>query len=69
MMKWVGAVREGRSVPGFLPINAPSTMEYAEMPENRIKCIGDRFVVVPRATAVGQVDSPTLWQAVGAVVT
>ena len=52
-------MREGRSVPGFIPIDAPSTLEYAETMECRIKFLLYRFVEVPGATAVGQVVSPT----------
>jgi hypothetical protein len=50
MMKWVDAVREGQSVEGLIPVNAPATAEYAEMLCTRIEMIREMFVDVPPET-------------------
>ena len=36
MWEWVGAVRGGRPVDDLIPVNAPSTREYAEMLASRL---------------------------------
>jgi hypothetical protein len=44
MMKWVDAVRTGGSLAAIIPVNAPPTIEYANLLESRIKFIWEEFV-------------------------
>ncbi|MDQ2799460.1 MAG: hypothetical protein M3Y13_07450 [Armatimonadota bacterium] len=50
MMKWVEAVRNGRSITKLIPVNAEPTSEYANMLETRIKLIWKLIVDVPPET-------------------
>jgi hypothetical protein len=50
MMKWVEAVRTGSSLAEIIPVNAPPTVEYADMLESRIKFIWEEFVDYPPDT-------------------
>ena len=50
MMRWVDAVREGRSVADLIPVNVEATLEYADMLESRVKLIWELFVDAPTET-------------------
>jgi hypothetical protein len=44
MGRWVEAVRSGQSVKGIIPVNAPPTLEYADMLASRLSFIQDHFI-------------------------
>jgi len=50
MMDWVQAVRDGRGVEAVIPVNAPSTEEYADMLQRRCNLIWKLFVDVDPST-------------------
>jgi len=43
MSEWVDAVREGTSLEGIIPVNAPPTREYAEMLSSRLDFLRDEL--------------------------
>lgn len=42
--EWIDAVRSGKPTTGLMPVNAPSTPEYAELLEKRVKFIDERIL-------------------------
>src|SRR5215831_10766420 len=47
MRKWVAAVRAGASTREVIPVNAPSTPEYANLLEARLKFVTEEILSTP----------------------
>ena len=55
MNSWVTAVRTGTSLDDVIPVNAPPTMEYANMLASRLDFIQTRLVDVDPASVESDV--------------